>query len=191
MSTRRLRSPRGPSVILWLVVVALVAYRAWESHRAGLEAPPATLADGEYNVERVVDGDTILLANRARVRLIGVNAPESVKPDHPVEPWGPEASQFTHRFLAGGLVRLEFDQERLDQYGRWLAYVWVGDRLLNEELVRAGLARVEFQYSYRSAMKTRFRHAQDEARAAHRGIWSGEPPQHREPPPNPARVPAH
>jgi micrococcal nuclease len=175
MSTRPLRPPRGPTVALWLVVAALVAYRGWQLHQENLEAPPPVLASQEYEVARAVDGDTILLANRARVRLIGVDAPESVKPNHPVEPWGPEASSFTRQFVSGGRVRLEFDQERLDQYGRFLAYVWVGDRLLNEELVRAGLARVEFNYHYRSAMKTRFRRAQDEARAAGLGIWSDEP----------------
>jgi micrococcal nuclease len=89
-----------------------------------------------------------------------------------VEPFGPEASAFTKRFLAGGQVRLQFDHERVDQYGRTLAYAWVGDKLLNEELVRQGLARAEMQYHYSQGMKRRFREAQDEARAAHRGIWS-------------------
>lgn len=124
-------------------------------------------------VERVVDGDTILLADsKERVRLIGVNTPETVKPNSPVEPWGPEASQFTKQFLAAGKVRLEFDGAHRDKYGRLLAFVWVGDRMLNEELLRAGLARLELQYRYSAAMKARLQQAENEAKAARRGIWS-------------------
>ncbi len=139
-----------------------------------LSAPPESMAEGNYRVQRVVDGDTLLLTSGARVRLIGVNAPESVKPDHAVEPFGPEAGQFAKDFVAraGGEVRLVFDKERVDQYGRFLAYVWVGDRMLNEELLRAGLARVERQYRYSPSIKTQFLRAESEARAARRGVWS-------------------
>ena len=127
----------------------------------------------QHHVVRVVDGDTLLVDPHARVRLIGVNAPETVKPDWPVEPWGPEASAFTKQFVSGGTVRLEFDDEPLDAYDRYLAYVWVDDRMLNEALLRAGLARFEPDFHYSSAMKRRFRQAQDEARRKHLGIWSG------------------
>jgi micrococcal nuclease len=122
----------------------------------------------------VVDGDTFILtgSTKEHVRLIGANTPETVKQNWPVEPWGPEASAFTKKFLAGGAVRLEFDGPRRDKYGRMLAYVWVGDRMLNEELIRQGLARAEMQYAYSAAMKARFRKAEGEAKAARRGIWS-------------------
>ncbi len=131
------------------------------------------LEPGQHHVERVVDGDTILVDPHSRVRLIGVNAPETVKPDWPVEPWGPEASAFTKHFLAGGEVRLEFDDEPVDEYGRYLAYVWVDDKMLNEELVRAGLAHFERGFHYSAAMKRRFGHAEADAKRKHLGIWSG------------------
>ena len=131
------------------------------------------LAAGEYQVEYVYDGDTLLLTTGQRVRLIGVDTPETVKRDHPVEPFGPEATAFTRAFVAGGQVRLEFDRERFDRYGRMLAYVWVGPRMLNEELVRAGLARFEPQYHYSEAIKRRYSLAQEEAQRAKRGLWSG------------------
>jgi micrococcal nuclease len=135
-------------------------------------AAPATLNESTYMVERVVDGDTLLLTNKARVRLLGVDTPETVKPDHPVEPWGPEATDFTRQFLVDGQVRLELGHERKDDYGRWLAFVWVDDRLLNEELVRAGLSPA-VTYSLRSPpMKRRLLAAQAEAEEARRGIWS-------------------
>ena len=158
-----------------LVALAIVAaLQAWRGCR--FEPPPANLPEGDFRVERVVDGDTLLLTTGARVRLIGVDTPETVKPDHPVEPWGPEATAFTRTFIAAGKVRLQFDQERVDQYNRLLAYVWVGDKLLNEELLRAGLARQERGYHYSQAMKTRFRRAEREARDAHRGLWSDAEP---------------
>ncbi len=144
--------------------------RFWIAAPAPPDAEP--LPSGRYQLEYVFDGDTLLLATGQRVRLIGVDTPETVKRDHPVEPFGPEATQFTREFVAGGEVRLEFDRERLDRYGRWLAYVWVGERMLNEELVRAGLARFEPEYHYSETMKRRFRIAQQEAQSARRGIWS-------------------
>jgi micrococcal nuclease len=157
----------------WLVLLALLVLaglQTWRSYSG--DRPNAELPAERATVQRVVDGDTLLLPDHTRVRLIGVNAPESVKPDSPVEPFGPEASDFTKHFIAEGDVRLEFDKERLDQYGRTLAYVWVGDQLLNEELLRAGLARWEKQYHYSDQKKARFRRAEQEARNAKRGIWS-------------------
>jgi micrococcal nuclease len=155
---------------LLLVVAAAVAAARW--WYGGEPSQPESLAEGVYQVQRVVDGDTLLLANGARIRLIGADTPETVKPNWPVEPWGPEATEFTKRFVAGGEVWLRFDRERQDRYRRFLAYVWVGDAMLNEELIRAGLATAEMNFRYSSSMKTRFRRAEQEARAAGRGIWS-------------------
>jgi micrococcal nuclease len=155
-----------------LAFVLLAAVQAWRGCR--LEPAPRDLPEGVYQVRRVVDGDTLLLRDGNRVRLMGVDTPETVKPDHPVEPWGPEATAFTRDFVAAGPVRLAFDRVRLDRFNRYLAYVWVDDKLLNEELLRAGLARWERGYDYSSQMKTRFRRAQREAQEAHRGPWSGE-----------------
>lgn len=132
-------------------------------------------------VLRVVDGDTLLLRDHKRVRLLGVDTPETVKQDTPVKPWGPEASSFTRALLASGTPRLEYDRERTDDYGRTLAYVWVTlpdgqQQMLNEELLRAGLARGLFRHPYSEAMKDRFHAAIREAQRAKRGIWSGKTP---------------
>src|SRR4051812_12816553 len=116
---RRSLRPSSAGILL-LLLVALVAWRLWE---ASSVAPlPDVLAPGEYQVARVIDGDTLLLENGARIRIIGADAPETVKPEHPVEPWGTEASAFTHKFCAGGVVRLQMDKERTDKFGRFLAY---------------------------------------------------------------------
>jgi micrococcal nuclease len=124
-------------------------------------------------VERAVDGDTLLLADHTRVRLLGVDTPETKRQDWPVEPFGPEAHAFTREHVERRNVRLEFDKERHDKYDRVLAYVYVDDWLLNEELIRAGLGRAITNHPYSETMKRRFRAAQDEARRERRGIWGG------------------
>jgi micrococcal nuclease len=177
-SVPSLRLPRRPwqAFLLVVLLLALAALQQWHPELFQRTAP-RPLTAGTYHVARVVDGDTLVLADTAEhVRLIGADTPETVKPNWPVEPWGPEATAFTKEFLSatGGDARLEFDGEARDKYGRILAYVWTGDRMLNEELIRAGLARAELQYHYSATVKARFRRAEAEARAARRGIWSKE-----------------
>ncbi len=95
-------------------------------------------------VVRVVDGDTIEVSiggTEDDVRYIGVDTPETVKPGEPVECFGPQASEFNHDLVDGQTVELEFDRELRDAYDRLLAYVSVGDRMVNEELVAGGYAR--------------------------------------------------
>jgi micrococcal nuclease len=125
-------------------------------------------------VIRAVDGDTILAAvggKREYVRYIGVDTPETVKPGTPVQCFGPQAHRFNQRLVEGRSVRLRFDAERRDRYGRLLAYVYRGRRLVNEELVRGGYGR-----TLTIAPNDRFarRFARLEARAGRRGrgLWS-------------------
>jgi micrococcal nuclease len=137
---------------------------------------PELLEEGIHEVRRVVDGDTLLLTTRARVRLQGIDTPETVREGFAQQPWGPEASQFTKDFVAqaGYRVRLTFGLERKDRHDRFLAFVWHGDRMLNEELVRAGLARARLDYRYSGLMKRRLEKAQNEAKRAGRGLWSAK-----------------
>ncbi len=170
------RFPRGrgrPGIWLLAVLAALVVYRVVRD--SGQPQTPEALPEGVYQVARVVDGDTLLLANHARVRLIGVDTPETVRPNQPVQQWGPEASRFTQDFIGRRSVRLTFDQERKDRFERFLAYVWVDERLLNEELLRAGLAHAELGFHYSNAMKKRFREAERTAQRERLGLWSGRP----------------
>jgi micrococcal nuclease len=125
-------------------------------------------------VARVVDGDTVIVRERTgdvRVRLIGVDAPESVKPGTPVQCFAIAASTYTKTALTDTLVRLEYDVERYDRYGRTLAYVWVGRTLFNEELVADGYAVVAtFPPDVRYV--GRFLAAERDAREHGRGLWS-------------------
>ena len=103
-------------------------------------------------VERVVDGDTIVVRGVGRVRLIGVDTPETVDPRRPVEFFGREASAFTKRLLEGQRVRLEYDRERADRYGRTLAYVYLRDGMLaNAEIIRLGYGHAYTRFPFRGA----------------------------------------
>jgi micrococcal nuclease len=164
------REPRA--LAFWLSCLLLILWR-WQA-TDDAPAVPDRLDEGIHRVRRVVDGDTLVLDSGARVRLQGIDTPETVLEDVPPEPWGPEASQFTRDFVvqAGNQVRLTFSLERKDRHDRFLAFVWNGDVMLNEELVRAGLAHARLRYRYSDAMKRRFAKAEIEARDARRGIWS-------------------
>jgi micrococcal nuclease len=124
-------------------------------------------------VTRVVDGDTIEVRLDGRsedVRLIGVDTPETVKPDTPVQCFGERASHFTKRRLTGRRVRLVFGVERRDVYGRLLAYVYLHGRFFNPILVRRGLAR-SLTISPNDRFAPRFRRLELAAARAGRGLW--------------------
>ena len=153
----------------------------------GSEPSPhdAPLDEAAYKVERAVDGDTIIVlqkGERRRVRLAAIDTPEvfdksgsGERLDNPM-PFGTEASEFTKDFIAGGEVRLQFGRRRVDQYDRLLAFVFVDDRMLNEELVRAGLASAKVYAGEQSPLTRRIEQAEEEARTAKRGIWSLDTP---------------
>jgi len=143
------RTRAGVALLGLLACVAATAACGDAPAPHALPPAPAELAvsplpagtDG--TVRRVVDGDT-LVVDALRVRLIGVDTPETVKPDSPIECYGPEASAATKALLpAGTRVRLVSDVEKQDRYGRELRYVYrVGDGLFVEGyLAREGFAK--------------------------------------------------
>jgi micrococcal nuclease len=169
-SRRYWHEPRALAVLL--VCIALLVWRATATNER--QPPPARLEEDMHTVRRVVDGDTLLLESGARVRLQGIDTPETVLENSPIEPWGPEASAFTKAFIADAneRVRLTFSLKRKDRHERFLAFVWHGDAMLNEELVRAGLAHARLDYRYAPTMKRRLASAEQEAQRAKRGMWS-------------------
>ncbi len=149
-------------------VAVLLAFALWlvrESRREPLLPP-----EGEWRrVLRVVDGDTLILDGEERVHLIGVDTPESVAPRRPVEAFEKEAAAFARRMVEGKRVRLAYDQQRTDRYGRTLAYVYLEDGVfLNAESIRQGYghAYTRFPFSYAE----QFLQHEREGRAARRGL---------------------
>jgi micrococcal nuclease len=121
----------------------------------------------------VVDGDTVeidLDGRIDRLRYIGVDTPETVKPDTPIECFGPEAHEFNEQLVDGKMVRLDFDAERRDVYGRLLAYVHVGDTFVNEELLSRGYATT-LTIPPNDRYAERFAELERKASAAGVGLW--------------------
>jgi micrococcal nuclease len=124
-------------------------------------------------VVRVVDGDTIEVrvgGQEEDVRYIGVDTPETVKPGAPVECYGHRASAENRRLVEGERVRLSFDHELRDAYGRLLAYVHVGSQFVNAALVREGYARTLTIRPNNRHART-FRRLEADAGQAGRGLW--------------------
>ncbi len=127
-------------------------------------------------VTGVVDGDTIDISpsveGRSRVRLIGVDTPEV---HFGTQPYGPEASAFAKRELEGEEVGLELDVQKIDPYGRLLAYVYLPNgEMFNETLLEEAYAQVA-TFPPNVKYQERFFAAQREAREANRGLWGSLP----------------
>lgn len=134
-------------------------------------------ANAEYRtVQRVVDGDTLILENGERVRLIGVDTPETKHPQKPVEYFGHEASSFTKSIVEGKRVWVEFDQANThvghkDKYGRTLAYVFREDgKFLNAEIISQGYGHAYTQYPFKYLNE--FRTLERQARDQRTGLWN-------------------
>ncbi len=145
-------------------------------------------------IERVIDGDTAIISFifddgskylKERVRFIGVNTPETVHPNKPVEYYGKEASNFTKKELTDQIVWLQTDVEVKDRYGRMLAYVWlkeptkdelddenvIREYMFNAKLLLDGYAQL-MTVQPNSRYSNLFVHFQREARQESRGLWS-------------------
>lgn len=165
------------------LLLALGVAAAWVVPWARLVPPSrpdatawaAGLEDLAGTVVRVVDGDTVhvRIGDRIeKVRLIGVNTPEIHHPRKGEEPGGRQALAVNRQLLLGKRVRLELDVQHRDRYGRLLAYVWVGDTMVNAELVRRGYAQV-MTVPPNVRYQDLFLKLQRDAREAGRGLWRG------------------
>jgi micrococcal nuclease len=158
---------RAPRSVAAAVVLALVL----------LSTACASAASFDGTVVRIVDGDTIhvRIGDRVeKVRYIGVNTPEVHHPRKGEEPGGREAAEVNRGLVAARHVRLETDVRSRDRYGRLLAYVWVGDTMINAELVRLGYAQV-MTVPPNVRHQALFVKLQREAREAARGLWASVP----------------
>jgi micrococcal nuclease len=167
---------RGSIALLLIAAAILLRPWAWDDGR-GPEAGAAERLTGR--VVRAVDGDTLEVAlddgATETVRLIGVDTPETVKPDTPVQCFGPQASAFEHRTVEGRRVRLLTGVEPRDVYGRLLAYVWVEGpnrpRFLEAELLRRGLART-LTFHPNDRFADRFEKLERKSSQAGKGLWN-------------------
>lgn len=159
---------------LGLVVLGLTYYFRDPVQQAVTSAPQVAASD--YTVTEAVDGDTIKIKMGDKIetiRMIGVDTPETHDPRKAVQCFGKQASDYTKNLLLNKQVRLESDpnDSDRDKYKRLLRYVYLGEMLVNQELIKQGYA---FAYTVFPFTKLDdFRASEQEARAASRGLWAG------------------
>jgi micrococcal nuclease len=127
-----------------------------------------------FKVQRIVDGDTVVLDKIGKVRLIGVDTPETKDPRRPVQFFGKEATEFLERTLSGKKVRVEYDQTRKDRYNRTLAYIFLEDgTFVNSHIIEKGygFAYTKFPFKYLD----KFRTIERKAREQKVGLWADSP----------------
>ncbi len=158
-----------PAAAASLAVLFCFSLTCWGG--AAKEPPQGQTLVTEAVVAQVGDGDTVILDNGQKVRLLGIDAPELEKEGKPADFLAHKAKQVLTDLVQGKRVRLEYDKLRYDRFGRTLAYLFLPDGVnLSREMVRQGLAHV-----YMVPPNLRFREelleAQREAIKAHRGVW--------------------
>jgi len=150
------RSIRQLQLLPTVIVISMIALSCEEK--------------SEFLVVRVIDGDTIVLGNNERVRYIGIDTPELSSARKVEETFAREAKEYNQELVEGKRVRLETDEKKRDRFGRILAYVYRENVMINEELLRAGLAR-EVSYPPNLRHQKKFKIAEDEAKRMGRGLW--------------------
>ncbi|HXH26752.1 MAG TPA: thermonuclease family protein [Candidatus Acidoferrum sp.] len=161
-----------------LIIVLAMAAGSFVLTSSSQQTPTVTASTpppGFYRIDHFVDGDTIAVQMSGKaeeVRFIGIDTPETHKPNTPVQCYGPQASDFTARAIGSQPVRLEADPlgDNRDRYGRLLRYIYLPDgTLLNEELVQKGYA---FAYiSFPFSKKAAFIDDAAKAQTAKLGLW--------------------
>jgi micrococcal nuclease len=167
--THSWRRPLKVNLGLILLALLLGLLPACGQRPAG---PPASA-----RVARVIDGDTAVLAGGAHVRFLGIDAPEMERNGRPADFLAHRSKDYVAGLILGKTVRLEYDRERYDRYGRVLAYLFLPDgTLVNAAVVRQGLARV-YLHPPNVRHQEELLAAQQAAMAAGRGLWQKQLPQ--------------
>jgi micrococcal nuclease len=169
---------------LFKLLVGLIIIGVASFMNKNVEPPPqvaGTVAPGYYRVASFEDGDTITVdmnGTEERIRMIGVDTPETQDPRKPVQCFGKAASNFTKNLIGDNPVRLEADSQsdNRDRYNRLLRYVYIPDgRLVQAEIIREGYG---FAYtSFPFELSEEFKSLQSQARAENRGLWGSCEPE--------------
>lgn len=174
---RKLTQKKVISLVSALVILAI----AVSQHFGWLEVPKQSTVEnnpGLYSINRYIDGDTISVnmnGTNETVRMIGVDTPETHKPNTPVQCYGPAAAAYTKNLIstAGGKVRLESDpkSQNRDRYDRLLRYVYLTNgRLVQLETIKNGYGFAYTQFPFTKSDE--FVKAETEAKIAVRGLWA-------------------
>jgi len=175
-----------------LILFALLYIQRGEIYKLTSVPVPSENSSIDFTnvyVKKVYDGDTFLASNSFKVRLIGVDTPESyesnklsrdsfisgIKPAQIIK-LGKISHAFTKKMCEHKYVRIEFDSQKKDRYGRILAYVFLPDgKLLNEEILRSGYGLVYLKFPFKDEYRYRFIIAQEYAKSTGAGLWRETP----------------
>lgn len=174
----------GPKKLIMIIIAAVCVY----FFGGNVISDNSDDSNGEFIsgfIARVVDGDTAVIrvnGEERRVRFLGVDTPETVHPNKPVQYYGKEASNFSKESLTGKNVWLEYDASPTDRYGRHLAYIWTSrpksitestmrDSMFNAKLLLGGYAKVMI-IKPNGKYADLFRKFEAEAKSSKRGLWS-------------------
>ncbi|MDD7510992.1 MAG: thermonuclease family protein [Peptostreptococcaceae bacterium] len=176
--TRNQQKNRSRSLILKSIILIFILASAKFGIYDNFQENPSGASNLESRdscrVTRIVDGDTVIVnrsGKETRVRLIGIDTPESVSPQEERNvPQGKMAAEYTEESLLNKEVTLEYDKEAEDKYGRTLAYIYVNGEMFNKELLKKGYARVINTYP-NVKYEDEFKELQKEARNSRAGFW--------------------
>jgi endonuclease YncB( thermonuclease family) len=161
------------AVFLLVLLIVVISQSGW------LKNTPATLQQnqpGQYSINHFIDGDTIAVnmnGSIETVRMIGVDTPETHKPNTPVQCYGPQATDFTKTLIGQSSVRLQADplDTNRDRYGRLLRYVYLPDgRLVETELINNGYGFAYTQFPFQKSAE--FMANEEAAKGAKKGLWA-------------------
>ncbi len=155
----------------------------WVLKSSDVVEAPSCLKNERIEVEfnKCVDGDTINLkinGEKKRVRLLAIDTPESVTPEKPVEAYGKDASNFTCNLVKNAKkieIEYDFNSDKEDKFGRVLAYVYADDVMIQEELLKNGLAKVAYLYDT-YIYTEKFKELESVAKEKKVGIWNLDNP---------------
>ena len=155
-----------PKKLSLLILASLLIFLATAGHAAPLRTVTATIT-------KITDGDTVQAVTpegtKLKVRLYGIDAPETTKGKTPGEPFGNDARNYLASLISQKSVRVEIRD--IDRYRRMVAIVWLAERNVNQEMIAAGLAEAYGEY-LKPPYRTPFLQAEQDAKAQRKGIWS-------------------
>ncbi|WNS45827.1 thermonuclease family protein [Paenibacillus sp. MMS20-IR301] len=174
-NSRNRKQLKRYSLILLALIISLLTAVLSKQEPDSYSEPLNTHKFREAEVLSVTDGDTFKVRSEdgsvEKVRLLLIDTPETKRANTSVQPFGPEASDYLTELLTGQTVQLESDMSERDQYGRILAYVYLGDKMVNELMLAEGLARVAV-YPPDVKYEAQFRRIEEQAKSAKLGVWS-------------------
>ena len=172
-----MKGNKDPIIVILFILIAggLYLYYSYDREELGTD---------EYRVLEVIDGDTIIIddGRETSVRYIGIDCPEIMHEGSAGDPLGQRATRFNEELLEDNVVRLEYDEEKYDSFGRLLAYVYSDGEFINLELVESGLAK-KFIFEPNDRYESEIELAEEDAQSKRLGMW-GDLGSMKEPPGN-------